>query len=134
MTTDDEPEGVAHIAGVATQFDGRLRQRCQWCGFMLIDVEETMVGYQLCGEPTVEGERGETAGSCGRVHGHKGMHTDDAPPEDFRYPTWTQGGFVFVSDARNPQGSWTVEWEDGTQVPANACLRLPYELTGSSTD
>lgn len=33
----DVVSGVVHIAGPAIQIDGQLRQRCSWCGALLLD-------------------------------------------------------------------------------------------------
>lgn len=47
------------------------------------------------------------------------------------YPTWPVGGFVETYSPDQQGGMWaSIDWVSGTPVPANACLRMPLELTG----
>lgn len=32
-------EGILHIAGLDVQVSGRMRQRCAWCGALLLDYD-----------------------------------------------------------------------------------------------
>lgn len=44
------PEGIVHIAGPEIQIGQQLRQRCAWCGAVLIDYDLTRVAM-LCAGP-----------------------------------------------------------------------------------
>jgi hypothetical protein len=94
---------LVHIAGPDIQVGARLRQRCAWCGALIID-------YDLA----------RTASPCGddcRASGCK--------PENHRPGTWPVGGLVEIDGAAR----WTVPHEDGAQLPANACAQLDDEVT-----
>lgn len=39
--------GVVHIAGLDVQVGPYLRQRCSWCGAVLIDVDLRNVNFQI---------------------------------------------------------------------------------------
>lgn len=70
MSPDPRPlgEGVVHIAAYPIEIGGQLRQRCGWCGAVLIDVDLANVGA---------------------------MVADPADP-DQEYPVWEPGGLVGV--------------------------------------
>jgi hypothetical protein len=36
-----EPDGLIHVTGVAIQWSGEFRQRCVWCGALLISAPVT---------------------------------------------------------------------------------------------
>ncbi len=46
---------VVHIAGHVVEIDARLRQRCAWCGALLVDHDRSAV-VSLSGEQTVQAE------------------------------------------------------------------------------
>jgi hypothetical protein len=52
MTLPLEP-GTVHIAGFEVQFAERIRQRCSWCGEVLIDQELALVTMHPWSEFTV---------------------------------------------------------------------------------
>lgn len=58
---------LIHLAGIPAHIDTHLRQRCAWCGAVIIDVDLATVAVQVR-----EGE-------------------EPAP-----YPTWEVGGFVLI--------------------------------------
>lgn len=39
--------GVLHVAGVHVTINQRIRQRCAWCGAVLIDVDSALVAVPL---------------------------------------------------------------------------------------
>ena len=132
--SDDEIPGLSHVAGVATQYDNRIRQRCQWCGVVIIDQDLSRIGYQICSKPiTLSGSDWRQVDGITEVRCQRDpYHADEcSETSEFKFAEWTQGKFVFVSDSTNPKAYWSVDWEDGDPVPQNACLRLPAELTGS---
>lgn len=95
--------GVVHIVGPEIQVGQLLRQRCAWCGGLLLD-------YDLA----------RTASPCGddcRANGCK--------PEHHRPATWPAGGLVEVDGG----ATWTVPHQDGDQLPANACGQLDAAVT-----
>jgi hypothetical protein len=95
--------GVVHIAGHQVQIGTQLRQRCAWCGALMLDYDLT-----------------RTASPCGedcREHG--------CQPEHHRPGTWPAGGLVEVDGTT----SWTVPHEDGQQLPTNACAQLDAAIT-----
>jgi hypothetical protein len=46
------PGGVVHIAGVRVQVGALLRQRCAWCGTVLIDYDLARIAVPLGEDPT----------------------------------------------------------------------------------
>ena len=79
---------IVHLAGLAIQLDVRLRQRCSWCGAVLVDYALDRIAVPLGTDPTpptwpvgafvlvdgpmstiVQHEDGQPipAGSCGRL-------------------------------------------------------------------
>lgn len=85
---------VVHVAGLVLNFGGHLRQRCGWCGALLDDVE--LVSTAAAVLP-------------GR-------------PEDTRWPTWPEGGFVAVDGSAR----WTVQSDP---LPLGLCVRLDPAVT-----
>lgn len=59
---------MIHIAGEPVTVGTQLRQRCSWCGAVLIDVDLANVGMMVAGPE----------------------------PVDREYPTWPAGGLVGV--------------------------------------
>jgi hypothetical protein len=90
---------ITHIAGNDVQVGGQLRQRCAWCGTVLID-------YAL-----------------GRLM----VPVDQLPADgsDFRPGTWPVGALVEL----NGGVSRIVEHEDGKPLPENACGTAHPEVT-----
>lgn len=47
-----EPSGVVHIAGTRVQIGPLLRQRCAWCGVVLVDYNVDNLAVPLGQDPT----------------------------------------------------------------------------------
>jgi hypothetical protein len=94
---------VIHIAGPHIQVGPQLRQRCAWCGGLLIDYNLALIAVSI-----PEGKTEETM-------------TD----EERRPGTWQPGGLVAVDG----NAQWTVEHEDGAELPDGACGKLDPEAT-----
>ena len=95
---------VAHLAGPSVEFHSDegpiLRQRCSWCGTALLDVNLARIAVPI-----------EQAGEP--------------------YPVWEVGAFVERAGQDEAISvCMAVDWEPETPVPANACLRMPPEVTG----
>lgn len=116
---------IVHLAGPDITMNAHLRQRCVWCGYVLIDQDLTRIGYQICGKPTAV--RFPTDEQCQLDPGHEGDH--DPEPHPRTPPTWPVSGFVAVFDAGGFCGYRIVEAPEGGLVPEGACLLLPPELT-----
>ncbi len=73
--------GIIHIAGLQVQVGPRLRQRCSWCGAMLLEYDLTAVAVpegQEPGLPTWEpGILVEVDGNVSLIVPHK--NGDDLP-------------------------------------------------------
>ena len=124
---------TAHLAGRAIFYEGHCRQRCEWCGSLIIDEDLSQIAPQICGEQVVQNDPTSPLGyrswTCQRPPEHDGLHGEQAEP----LPTWPQGGFVQIDDTGaakmftliapvvNDQGS--------VKVPEDVCMRLPHELT-----
>jgi hypothetical protein len=53
MPAPDAPQaGIVHIAGTRVQIDDKLRQRCAWCGAVLIDYDLASLAVPLGQDPT----------------------------------------------------------------------------------
>jgi len=87
--------GIIHIAGLVMHVGTLLRQRCGWCGAVLIDEDLSRVMV---------------------------MTSDGREPS---VPTWEVGSLVAIDGA----ASWTVDHNDGDQLPANACAQLDPAVT-----
>jgi len=59
--------GVVHIVGVAIEIGPLIRQRCSWCGAVLVDCDLRLMGFE-----------------------------ERTPPEERRPATWTSGGLVEI--------------------------------------
>lgn len=66
---DPEPMAVVHIASPAIVIDGRVRQRCGWCGAV---IDDTVVANTAVFGPVSD--------------------------RDSRYPTWPAGAYVAISE------------------------------------
>lgn len=94
---------VVHIAAPYARIGIRLRQRCLWCGAVLLD-------YDL----------DRTASPCGEACQAAGCQ-----PDNHRPATWPAGSLVEVEgNARS-----VVPHEDGADLPANACALIDDEVT-----
>lgn len=100
-----------HIAGLPQMWDGRyLRQRCAWCGAVLIDEDLTLIRVSI-----PEGKTAEQAYADG----------DLAPS------TWPVNALV----ARDGHATYLVEAEpsainpQATKVPEDCCMRLDPAVT-----
>lgn len=94
-----DPQEIVHIAGVDIQVGPHLRQRCSWCGAVLIDYENLdQIAVAI---------------------------TEEDPNPSTRPATWPTGKLVGV--AGNAQ--WAVPHEDGDPIPATACARLDPAVT-----
>lgn len=95
---------VVHIAGGPLQVGAQLRQRCGWCGAVLIDSDLSRMAM-----PIPEGKTEEQARADG----------------DLRPATWEPGALVAVEG--NHQ--YVVPHEDNTRLPADACGQLAHAVT-----
>ena len=87
---------IIHIAGFPVQIGSKYRQRCAWCGAVLID------GDMSCEMVATSDGR--------RTHG----------PSKYEL-----GALVDVTINGSVTGSAVVAHEDGAQLPANACVGPP---------
>jgi hypothetical protein len=94
------PGEIIHLAGPAITFQAHVRQRCSWCGYVLIDQDLTRIAVPI-----------EDAGK---------------PFPTWGFETFvgvvTTGGF---SASRHVPD----DPEDRTKVPAGSCMGLPVDLT-----
>lgn len=93
---------IVHIAGLDAECSGHLRQRCAWCGTVLVDLDLARIAY-----------------------------TADTPEEERRPPTWGVGALVAVDGPVtwivDPEPSEVDP--TATKLPAECCGLLPPELT-----
>ncbi len=141
------PTTITHVAGIMLGFGSLRRQRCGWCGALLIDEDLTRIAYALCGLEQHEDENGIYWGPrrnltgdyhCRRPLNHDGEHgfaqpTDGEPPmfpidrlvevtrgnEDTGLSTRMSAVLDGIPSAEGP----------GHTVPHNCCMRLPPEMT-----
>lgn len=90
-----------HIAGLDIEVSPYLRQRCGWCGAVLVDYDLTRVARPL--EP--------------------GEDPDD--PKPWRPATWPVGSLIEVDGPC----SALVPHVDGDKLPANACAQIDPAVT-----
>lgn len=100
---------VTHLAGAAIHFDAHVRQRCEWCGYVLIDQDLTQIAVLV-----------EDADKPFPTWPAGGLVEVDAEDAD---------GHAFASRMFS-----VVEPELGDdgitpKAPENSCLRLPPEMT-----
>lgn len=95
-------EGVAHLAGLDITFnsdDGPILR--QRCSWC----GATLIDVNLARIAVPEGQ-------------------------DPTYPRWKVGTFIDTHSPDGRGGMWSVvDWEPGQPAPANACLRMPVEVT-----
>lgn len=104
---------LIHLVGTEITVEGRyLRQRCSWCGALLLDYDLASVA-----RPLEEGE-------------------DPENPNPWKPATWTVGGFVAVDDhsgwrmARAVEATPHPEHEGEFRMPkGNCCLLLDPAVT-----
>jgi hypothetical protein len=89
--------GIVHIAGPVLQVGNQLRQRCGWCGAVLLD-------YDLA----------NTLSPC-----DDRCQADGCRSEHHRPGTWPAGELVEVAGP----ASVVLPHEDGAELPANACAQ-----------
>lgn len=95
--------GVAHLAGPVVEFNGE--------GGSVILRQRC----SWCGTTLIDEDLSRVAVPVG---------------QEGSYPTWAVGSFVETYSPDHQGGVWSaVEWEHPAPVPANACLRMPPEVT-----
>lgn len=91
---------LAHLAGSRLECGGRVRQRCEWCGAVLIDVDRTRIAAVV---------------------------PDGAGPGwQPEVPTWPAGRWVEVDGSM----SVLLAEDNTGRSPENSCMRLDPEVTG----
>jgi hypothetical protein len=90
---------MVHVAGAPVQVGSHLRQRCSWCGAMMIDVELSLIAVPVGQE-------------------------DDYPTWGVGELIETSG-----LDPHAGGATWVHQHEDGDPVPDNCCAKLPPEAT-----
>ena len=95
-----------HVAGQWVLWDGRyLRQRCSWCGTLLIDVDMSMIQVAIPAGKTEDQAR-----------------TDG----DLDYPTWQIGALVAFDGA----APFVIAVPgDMVTVPDDCCMKLDPAVT-----
>lgn len=98
---------VSHLAGTVVEYHSAhgtlVRQRCQWCGAVLVDANLDRVAVAV-------------------------MPGEDPP--DVSVPTWEPHRFVDVIDPDGTGGmSASNPWPGDGPAPETACLRMPPEAT-----
>lgn len=121
---------VTHLAGPLIRFGTHQRQRCSWCGYVLIDDDLTRVNAPIepcsyCGTSWTDESADET---CQRTEDGPHRFQPPKPPSG-----WPFEALVEVTTDGGFRASATVEphlHADGTCIPPdNACMRVPPELT-----
>lgn len=123
--TDQDPPGQVHIAGPDLQVSGVVRQRCAWCGALILEHDLANMASPIeCVDCEDQGgEDGQPCPTCKRT-------------EPMRPAVWTPGALVLV------QGTWprmttTIEpvvQPDGTPegafaIPPNSCMSIEPDVT-----
>jgi hypothetical protein len=105
----DDLDGVVHIVGPDTIVNGRRRQRCLWCGALLVDDNLAAMGWPL-------DEDG----------------TDPGPPAPWKVGTFmevlgeiAQGDYSIRTTADDPGPDET----GNTPLPDRCCAILDPEIT-----
>lgn len=107
----------------------QLRQRCSWCGAVLLDYDlsRTAVALDkcpLCFDLRKSMPEGLGVRDCPQERCRGDGYLDSEHPEP---ATWPVGSLVLVDGGM----STTLEHEDGAQLPPNACGQLPHDITGA---
>jgi hypothetical protein len=93
---------TAHLAGIHVTVDGRyVRQRCAWCGEIIVDADATLIA-----KPVADIREGETAAEFVGV--------------------WPVSRFVRV-DGRNPRVTELLDEAEG--YPDDACMAIDPAVT-----
>ena len=98
----------SHVAGPPMKCNERVRQRCSWCGAVLIDQDLTLVGMMLNEDGTVPA-----------------------------FPVWGEGDYIridggmrcVVDGAGVPVVDDVESVVDPQDVPDDSCLRLDFDVT-----
>lgn len=90
---------IIHIAGDQVQVGPRLRQRCSWCGAVLLDYDLTRIA--LCVEVPGEQDRGH------------------------RPAMWELGSLV----GADGNAQWVIGHRDGDDLPDGSCALIDHEVT-----
>lgn len=93
---------MIHIAGLEVMIGRHVRQRCGWCGALLVDIDMSTV------QAAVDHLR--------------------TPPDTPGYPTWPVGALVDTPGV-GAGYSHVVEHLDGGPMPQDACSRLDPTVT-----
>lgn len=123
---------LTHLAGVDVQIGTQLRQRCSWCGAVLIDEDLSMTAVALqpceaCAGTGITPTFDPPPTNCESCDG-----SGYAPPAP--YPTWAVGAFVTVDGA----ASYVVDpipseepgaLEGSMSTPLDCCARLDPAVT-----
>jgi len=123
---------MIHIAGPCIQFGTLQRQRCSWCGFVIVDDDLSRMNFRIppcrwCSEPwNDEPHEGECQRSEDGLHQWGEIEMPKGFPfEQLIEITVDPGGFRMTSLVESePEADGTVK------VPENCCMRLPAEMTG----
>lgn len=99
----DTGQEIVHWAGSWFRVGNQLRQRCGWCGAVLIDVDLATIMRPV-----------EDVASTPPDHPTGGV------------PMWEHAAFV----AHDGVAWWLVE-PAGDETPENCCTRLPHDVTGA---
>lgn len=124
-----ELASVTHIAGADLTIAGRrMRQRCAWCGAVLIDMDLARVSVQIeqCRTCNVDSDGtriypdGQGATGCPNCKG-----TGDEPPKP--PATWPCGRLVRVTG----EGGFRVYavLDEADQLPDDACASVDDAVT-----
>lgn len=133
---DDQVTTTIHLSGPTIEFNGRVRQRCSWCGFIICDDDLTRMAFQVdpckaCGAAY----SAETAEAFCVVVGRKHDFDVMPPPRGF-----VAGAFLEITvDPGGFRGTSVIEAQpsaedpESVKVPEGCCMWLPAELTGTET-
>lgn len=102
MALSDENQEIVHWAAQWFRIGSQLRQRCGWCGAVLIDVDLSAIAM-----PIEQAEKVDPDDGTGGVG------------------AWETGAFV-----AHDGGAWWVVDPSGEETPEACCTRLPHEVTG----
>lgn len=126
---------LIHLAGPCIQYESLQRQRCSWCGIVIVDDDLSRMAVQIspcrrCGAQYHHGVNDEERGFC--VVGNEiETHHFEQPALPRGFPV---GHFVELTTNGGFRGTMIVDVEPDDEgivkVPENSCLRLPAELTG----
>ena len=98
----DTHDSIVHIAGHAIQVGPHVRQRCSWCGAVLVDEDETRIAVAI---------------------------TDEDPDPEVRIPTWPTGELIEITGLGGTSMTTVLEHADGDPVPDHCCAKLSPEVT-----